>query len=175
MLRLLLLRHAKAAQDSGEGDFARALTPRGRSDAVKMGRVLDTHAYIPNLVLCSSAARTAETFEMLSPELAKPPRVEFLKSFYLASPRKIFDVLRNAPNDANAIMAVGHNPGMEELAERLARKPQTKSETKYRESLREKFPTCALAVLDFDVAEWSKIEPASAALTDFLRPKDLSD
>jgi phosphohistidine phosphatase len=174
MLRLLLLRHAKAVQDSGEGDFARGLTPRGRSDAVKMGRALDTHTYIPDLVLCSSSARTVETLELLAPELAKTPRVEFVKGLYLASPRKIFDLIVGAPQEAKILMAVGHNPGTENLADKLARKPQTKSEAKYHETLREKFPTCALAVLDFDVAEWSAIEPGTGALTDFLRPKDLN-
>src|ERR1700744_1075244 len=144
MLRLLLLRHAKAAQDSGEGDFARALTSRGRSDAVKMGRALDTHAYIPELVLCSPAKRTAETFELLVPELAKPPRVEFLKSFYLASPRKIFDAICDTSQDVKTIMTVGHNPGTEELADRLTRKPQSKAEAARRDALREKFPTCGL-------------------------------
>jgi phosphohistidine phosphatase len=175
MLRLLLLRHAKAAQDSGEGDFARALTSRGRSDAVKMGRALDTHAYIPDLVLCSPAKRTAETLELLIPELAKAPRVEFLKSLYLASPRKIFDAVCDTLPDVKTVMTVGHNPGMEDLADKLARKPQSKAEAAHRETLREKFPTCGLAVLDFDTVAWSKIEPSTGALTDFLRPKEISD
>src|ERR1700743_44373 len=155
MLRLLILRHAKAVQDSGEGDFARALTARGRNDAVQMGRALDTHAYIPELVLCSPAKRTTETLELLVPELAKTPRVEFLKSFYLASPRKIFDAVCDTSQDVKVVMAVGHNPGMEELADRLARKPKSKAEAAHRDTLREKFPTCALAVLDFDSAKWS--------------------
>jgi phosphohistidine phosphatase len=173
MRRLLLLRHAKAEQDSGEGDFARPLTARGRDDAMRMGRALDTHAYIPAFVLCSPAKRTVETFELLAPELAKVPQVEFQKGLYLASARKILDAIHNVALDIQELMIVGHNPGMEELAGRLARKPQGKAEAKYRETMREKFPTCALAVLDFDASAWRDIEPGSAALTDFLRPKDL--
>jgi phosphohistidine phosphatase len=172
MLRLLLLRHAKAEQDSGEGDFARALTARGRDDAMKMGHALDTHAYIPDLVLCSPAKRTVETWELVEPELAKTPRVEFLKSLYLASPRKIFDAI--GVQDAPAVMVVGHNPGLEDLADRLSRKPEAKAEAERRETMRDKFPTCALAVLDFDAAAWSAIGPGTGTLTDFLRPKDIS-
>jgi phosphohistidine phosphatase len=173
MLRLLLLRHAKAAQDSGEGDYARALTSRGRDDAVKMGRVLDTSAYIPDLVLCSSARRTAETFELLAPELARTPRGEFLNGLYLASPKKIFETIRGGAESTKSLMVIGHNPGMEELAARLSRKPQSKVEAERGKVLREKFPTCALAVLDFDCETWSELEPASGALADFLRPRDL--
>lgn len=174
MLRLLLLRHAKAEQDSGEGDFARALTVRGQNDAAKMGHALDTRGYIPDLVLCSSAKRTVQTCELLAPELAKAPRVEFLKSLYLAPPKKIFEVVRAMPESSKSLMVIGHNPGMEDLAGRLCRKPQSKAEAEHGAVLREKFPTCALAVLDFDVAAWRKIEPGSGALADFLRPKDLA-
>ena len=173
MLRLLLLRHAKAEQDSGEGDFARALTARGRDDAVKMGHALDTHAYIPDLVLCSPAKRTVETWELAEAELAKTPRVEFLKSLYLASPRKIFDAI--VAQGVSTLMVVGHNPGMEDIADRLSRKPQSKAEAEHRAAMRDKFPTCALAVLDFDAAAWSAIEPGTGLLSDFLRPRDLSD
>jgi phosphohistidine phosphatase len=175
MLRLLLLRHAKAEQDLGKGDFARPLTPRGHNDAVKMGRALDTHAYIPDLVLCSAAKRTVETWELVAPELVKTPRVTFQKDLYLASPRTILEAICTAPEGHKTIMSVGHNPGMEELAGRMVRKPQSKAETQYREKLREKFPTCALAVLDFDAATWRDIVAGTGALIDFLRPKDLSD
>ena len=173
MLRLLLLRHAKAEQGSGEGDFARALTARGRDDAAKMGHALDTRAYIPDFIMCSSATRTVETLELLAPELAKAPRVAFLKNLYLAPAKRIIEAVRDAPESAKSLMVIGHNPGMEDLAVRLCRKPQSKAEAERSEVLREKFPTCALAVLDFEDGAWSKLEPGTGALADFLRPKDL--
>jgi phosphohistidine phosphatase len=37
----------------------------------------------------------------------------------------------------------------------------------------ERFPTCAVAVLDFQVQNWSSIAPHSGTLVDFIRPKDL--
>ena len=173
MRRLLLLRHAKAVSESGEGDFARALTSRGRSDAALMGRALDTKVYIPKLVLCSSARRTTETFEYLVAELMKKPLVELTKSLYLAPPAQILALLRKTIDEAAAVMMIGHNTGIEELAMRLARKPQSKDEARRFENLRGKYPTCALAVLDFDIESWNKAAPGSAALTDFIRPRDL--
>ena len=41
------------------------------------------------------------------------------------------------------------------------------------EALEEKFPTCALAILDFDVGRWRDITPGAGKLKDFVRPKDL--
>jgi phosphohistidine phosphatase len=174
MLRLLLLRHAKAGQDSGEGDFARPLTARGRCDAARMGNALDANSYIPDLILSSSARRTAQTFELLMPEPAKTPRVEFLKSLYLAPAKKIFEVVRGTPENIKSLMLIGHNPGLEDLTGRLCRRPQSKAEAERCDVLRQKFPTCALAVLDFDIVSWSRLEPGSGMLLDFLRPKDVA-
>ncbi|HEY4124437.1 MAG TPA: histidine phosphatase family protein [Rhizomicrobium sp.] len=174
MRRLLLLRHAKAVQDSGEGDFARALTERGRGDAARMGHALDTRGYVPDFVLCSSAARTTQTWETLSAELAKTPIVEFTKALYLASPKNILAQIHLTPDGVQTLMVLGHNPGIEECALRLARKPVSKAESHKLEDMRGKFPTCALAVLDFEVESWSDAG-SGGILLEFIRPRDLKD
>jgi len=173
MRRLLLLRHAKAVQDSGEGDHARVLTDRGRRDAARIGQAMDIRGYIPDLVVCSNAARTTETWQLLSPELAKAPKVEFTKALYLAAPKNILAQIQISPDDVKTLMLVGHNPGIEECAIRLARKPVSKSESHKLSDMREKFPTCALAVLDFDIESWSDAG-SGGILLEFLRPRDLT-
>jgi phosphohistidine phosphatase len=172
MRRLLLLRHAKAAQDSGEGDHARALTERGRQDAVHMGHAMDTRGYIPNLALCSTSRRTMETWELIGPELAKSPEAEFTRDLYLASPRNILRQIQQTRDGVKSLLLIGHNPGIEDCAARLARKPASKAESHNLETLREKFPTCALAVLDFDVESWSDVT-GEGILLEFIRPRDL--
>jgi phosphohistidine phosphatase len=173
MRRLLLLRHAKAVQDSGEGDHARALTERGRKDAARMGHAMDTRGYIPDLVICSNALRTTETWQLLSPELAKTPMVQLTKALSLATPKNIVAQIQVSPDDVKTLMLVGHNPGIEECAIRLARKPVSKAESHKLAQMREKFPTCALAVLDFDVESWSDTG-SGGVLLEFLKPRDLT-
>jgi phosphohistidine phosphatase len=174
MRRLLLLRHAKAVQDSGEGDHPRALTERGRKDAARMGHALDMRGYIPDLIICSNAQRTIETWQLLSPELAKTPKVEFTKALYLASPKNILAQIQVSPDGVKTLMLIGHNPGIEECAIRLTRKPVSKAESHKLEDMREKFPTCALAVLDFEVESWSDAG-SGGILLEFLRPRDLAN
>ena len=70
-------------------------------------------------------------------------------------------------------MVVGHNPGLEDLATKLAREPVRRKERARRDVLEEKFPTAALAVLDFDIQKWRDIVPGEGKLVDFVRPKDL--
>jgi phosphohistidine phosphatase len=36
-----------------------------------------------------------------------------------------------------------------------------------------KFPTCALAVLDFEIEAWKAVAPGTGDLVDFVRPRDL--
>lgn len=174
MRRLLLLRHAKAVQDNGEGDFARALNERGRKDSALVGRAMDTRGYIPDLVLCSSSRRTTETWELLSSELVRPPKVEFTKELYLASPKNIIATIQNTHDGVKTLMLVGHNPGIEETASRLVRKPASKAEAKKLDDMREKFPTCALAVFDFDVESWNEMT-GGGILLEFIRPRDLKN
>ena len=81
--------------------------------------------------------------------------------------------MRGAPAAVAALMMVGHNPGLEALAALLAREPVRRKERARHEVLEEKFPTCALAVLDFDVGRWRDIVAGTGKLVDFVRPKDL--
>jgi phosphohistidine phosphatase len=168
--RLLLLRHAKASPDGKDSDDrARELTARGRSNAAAMGAFLQRSAYAPELVLCSSARRTVETCGIVAAELDGTARIEFLDQLYLAPAKKIQSIVRNAA--AASVLVIGHNPGIEECAADLARKPANKDEAARLERLKAKYPTCALTVLEFDAARWG--DAAAGALAAFVRPKDL--
>jgi phosphohistidine phosphatase len=175
MKRLLLLRHAKAEQDSGEGDFARALSERGRSDAALIGHYMDTHTYWPDAVLCSMSKRTVETWDLIKRELARAPEPKFLKGLYLAAPKQILNALQGVSEAAALTLMIGHNPGMELTTMRLAREPGSRGQKERHERLAEKFSTCALAVLEFDVNAWRDVASATGILADFVRPRDLRD
>jgi phosphohistidine phosphatase len=169
MRRLLLLRHAKAVRDGGGDDSARALTERGRSNAASMGAFLHRSGERPGLVLCSTAKRTVETWHLVAAELGGAVQAEFLDQLYLAPPKRIQDILRKAAQAS--VLVIGHNPGIEQCAAELARKPASQDEAARLERLKEKFSTCALAVLEFDAARWAAA--GSGALAAFVRPKDL--
>jgi phosphohistidine phosphatase len=170
--RLFLLRHAKAVPaESGIEDFDRTLMLSGMQDAGAMARHLRKSDYAVDLILCSSAARTVQTAELVVLELAC--EIEYRDNLYLAEPAKILASVRAAPAGVAHLMVVGHNPGLEACATQLAREPVRRSERVRHEALEEKFPTCALAILDFDVGRWRDVAQAAGKLVDFVRPKDL--
>ena len=64
---------------------------------------------------------------------------------------------------------VGHNPGFGELAAALAgsgAKPDL-------QRLAAKYPTGAVAVLDFSIDRWAEVEPNSGMLALYLTPAEL--
>lgn len=175
MKRLFLLRHAKSVRDGSQNDRDRPLNARGRADAPRMGGYMQRKRYIPDRVLCSSAQRTAETWTMLASEFSPLPQVKFLDSLYLATAGSIVRTIRQEADDASALLVIGHNPGLEDAARDLAAEPASAQERQFLDTLENKFPTGALAVLRFDVRTWPEISEGSGTLIDFVRPKHLPD
>ena len=174
MKRLLLLRHAKAVPGgAGIEDHERALMPRGREDAERMGRYIAKSGFTPDVILASTSTRTVETVEQASEHFAETARVDYLEALYLAEPEVILSIVRLAPDKLESVMVVGHNPGLEQAAALLAREPVKRKERDRFDELEEKFPTAALAVLEFDVARWRDVAPGQGTLKDFVRPRDL--
>jgi phosphohistidine phosphatase len=172
MKRLFLLRHAKAQPADGSiEDFDRTLMFSGMQDAGAMARYLHRSDYAVDLILCSSAARTVQTAELVLQQLTS--EIEYRDALYLAEAAKIVAAIRGAPTSVSALMVVGHNPGLEATAALLAREPVRRKERARHEALEEKFPTCALAILDFDVGRWRDVVQGAGRLVDFVRPKDI--
>ena len=118
MRQLVLLRHAKAAVDSETGeDFDRPLAARGREDASIVAQALIDAGADPQIVLVSDAKRTRETWALVGPAFPKA-EVRFLKSLYLSSSETVVTEAEKA--GVERVMIVAHNPGLHELASRLA-------------------------------------------------------
>jgi phosphohistidine phosphatase len=171
MKRIYLLRHAKSSwDDPALSDFDRPLNKRGRKAAPRLGKLLKKRGWTPDLVLCSTAARAAETWELAAAELKSEPQVKPLKTLYLATPSQMLRAMQRTPPEAASVMLVGHNPGIENLAAQLAG-PESKKKPLAR--LREKFPTAALAVFDFEAADWASLGQGGCRLVDFVVARDL--
>jgi phosphohistidine phosphatase len=171
MRRLLLFRHAKAERGApGTSDKARELMPGGRDDAAAMGRYIARHRFRPDLALVSPSTRTRETWQAMEPSIGQPAQAEFDERIYAATPQALLEVLKDAPAEAGTLMLVGHNPGLHELAVLL----MATGDVDTRERLREKFPTSALAILDFALDRWSDLHPRSGRLERFVSPKTIS-
>lgn len=171
MLRLMLLRHAKSNWSStGMQDAARPLTDRGAASARLMGAYMARHSLIPDRVLCSPARRTRETWAGISAKWPADTDVVFDERLYAAPPQVVLSIIRAQDNAARTLLVVGHNPGLQEAAELLI----AAGDVDLRERLREKFPTAALAVIDFAVDKWSRIHERSGRLDRYITPRSVA-
>ena len=172
MLTLLLLRHAKAEPGRATlADQDRSLAPRGKMDAPKLGRFIAREKLVPDLVLCSSARRTRETWALVEPEFGAAVEMHFEPGIYEATTARLLAIVRRTPPMVKRLMLIGHNPGLEELTDDLMGVGDANSEASHR--LSEKYPTAGLAVLEFAHDQWARVTPRSSRLVAFTAPKYL--
>jgi phosphohistidine phosphatase len=172
--RLILLRHAKSAWP-GVPDHERPLAPRGRRDAPVAGRWLRDTGYLPDQVVCSTARRARETWELVRDGLGTTPPERYEREVYQASAADLLGLARREPAEVGTLLLVGHNPAMHELALLLAGHgggaPPDGGAGSY-ERLRVKFPTGAIAVL-LTASTWHEFGPGTGVLSAFVTPRDL--
>lgn len=163
---IVLLRHAKADWPQVP-DHERPLADRGRQDAPAAGEWLAEHGINPDLTLCSTATRTRETWKLAVHQLPQRPRTVYEDRLYEAAPGQIIEVINEAPDEARSLLVIGHNPGIQSVADLLA----GTGDEQARERMSRGFPTAALAVLRFS-GPWKSVEAGSAELTEFWAPHE---
>jgi len=167
--QLLLLRHAKSAWPD-VADHERPLAGRGRRDAPAAGRWLRASGHVPDRVICSTARRARETWRLAAAELGASPKVSFDDRVYGAAAADLLDLARETGPKARTLLVVGHDPAMQQLTLMLASAGDDDADGL--ERARFKFPTAAIAVLEFR-GTWPELGPQQARLTSFVVPRDL--
>jgi phosphohistidine phosphatase len=166
MRRLLLLRHAKSDWPDGVDDAMRPLADRGRDDAPEMGRALAKLSLVPDFAMVSAALRTRQTWDLASAQFGRNIPARFEEDLYAASEKTILEFVRTAPAEAETLMVLGHNPGLERLARSFAKSGDTDAIRR----VEKKYPTCGLAVIELPINEWKKAAPPAGRLEAFLTP-----
>ena len=168
MLRLLLLRHAKAGWASGAMDLDRPLSGRGQGAAALMGGYLRDEGLRPDLVLISPARRTQETWDLVRPLLGDA-RTREDERIYEAPVLRLLGVVQEVEPAVRTLLMIGHNPGFEDLAKLLAGEGDQDALLR----LGQKYPTAGLAVIDFPQETWAEVQPGTGRLERFTTPKSL--
>jgi phosphohistidine phosphatase len=147
--RLVVVRHAKATHKEGFADFARPLTGRGRRDARAAGKWLGGRGFVPDLVLCSPARRTEQTWAELAPALTAGREIEvwYEPQLYGATEDLTLDLVGATPADVSTLMVISHNPAAQEVAATLTGQGDLA------------FPTCAIAVIG--LGSWARLVPGA--------------
>ncbi|WP_084650122.1 SixA phosphatase family protein [Stappia stellulata] len=170
MLRLLLLRHAKSDwNDATVLDHDRTLNTRGRNAAPAVGEHMARHGLIPDKVLCSTAQRARETLALVMPHLAGETDIRITRGIYDDSEMDYVDMVRALGGTSRTLMLIGHNPAMRDTALELV----GSGNPSLVEAIEGKYPTAALAVIDFAANRWSEVERETGRIVAYCLPRHL--
>ncbi|MFC4375763.1 SixA phosphatase family protein [Nocardia halotolerans] len=159
---LILMRHGKSAYPDDVDDHERPLAPRGEREAALAGDWLRTTQPPIDAVYCSTAQRTRQT--LAATGITAP--VQYCPEIYGANPHALIELVQLTDDAISTLLVVGHAPGMPWTSWELAANRESDQATE----LSRKFPTSALAVLEFD-RPWAQVEPGVGELTHFHIPR----
>ena len=170
MKTLTLLRHAKSGWDDPVArDFDRPLNGKGKRAAAMVGRHMRSLGLDFDHVVASPAVRVIETLDEIVAGYGRTLEPVWDRRMYLASSASQLDIVHGLPVEAERVLLVGHNPGLEDLVLMLV----PDAVDALRDAVEEKYPTASLAELAFETKDWVDIAAGGARLTRFIRPRDL--
>ena len=162
MKRLLIMRHAKSSwKDTDLTDHERPLKKRGKDDAHRMGKLLKSKKIVPDVILCSTAARARETAELVADSMKFKDKIIYSDALYMAEPSDILAEIASHGKKHKTVMVIGHNPGSEALLQILTGKVES-------------LPTASIAYVTAKIDDWKGVEKSDGLkLKNLWRPKDI--
>ena len=105
MKTLLLMRHAKSSWSDAElQDMERPLNKRGEKDAPRMGKLIRDEKMCPDLILSSTAVRSAKTAQIVAEKCGYGGEIHFMDGLYMAEPPAYIAALKALPEACAAKM-----------------------------------------------------------------------
>ena len=170
MKTLFLLRHASASVEaSGPTDFERPLNPRGRKEALDLGRMMRSRNVVFDAIVASPAHRVVETIAGVAEGSGRRLDVGYQQGVYNASAEALLKIIREAGDMVERLLIVGHNPGLEQLLTTLAGGDSERP----RAGVASGFPTATLAEISFGVDHWRQVGLRNGRIVSFVRPGDV--
>ena len=118
-MRLLLIRHARAAASHHLPDAERPLTDEGRREFAAVARSIVLRGGTPSAIFHSPARRTTETAEILASAAALPAHARGIATWLALGSgcQEVLPRLADLPAEVTAL--VGHEPIMSSLTSLL--------------------------------------------------------
>jgi len=158
---LYLVRHAKSSwKDQSLADRDRPLNKRGERASPDMGQRMAAQGHKPDLIISSPANRAISTARNIARELGiEEFDIITEDDLYFSGAGGMLRVLERLNNRYNKVMMVGHNPTITHVMNILGNTNIWN------------MPTCAIAVIGFDITFWADLNEAEGELLGYDYPK----
>lgn len=134
-----------------------------------MGRWMREQKLQPDLIISSPAERARQTITLVMKtagfnlELYKfKAEVQYDERIYAASDAQLLEVIKEIEPGVNLALIIGHNPGLEDLIERLTGQA-------------ERMPTAALACVNLNADRWDEVGHGKGNVKWLVKPKELAE
>jgi phosphohistidine phosphatase len=159
------MRHARA-EPFASTDHVRALTDRGHADAAAVGTWLAGVGVVPDHAVVSTAERARETWFDVARASGSEADPEFDRGVYQGGVDAVLETLHAAPEDAQTMIFVGHNPTAAYLAHLL---DDGEGDHDAISGMLRGFPPSAVVVFDVEVP-WADLAAEAGRVTRFHVP-----
>ncbi|MCP3666801.1 MAG: histidine phosphatase family protein [Gammaproteobacteria bacterium] len=157
--QLILFRHGKSDWDTQfSADHDRPLAERGIHAARTMGKILNAAQQLPDKAITSSAIRASTTLALAHEAGHWHCPIEITDQLYSTDPESMLELLQKEDDNLKRLLLVGHEPTWSTLISGFT-------------GAGVKFPTAAMARIDFDCAHWHRINWGQGRLNWLLKPK----
>jgi phosphohistidine phosphatase len=114
---IILLRHGESAdKQTGQSDFDRTLTDRGRHAIEELGLFLIRQKIFPDVILSSNAVRTTQTSQVLLESLERPKTpIIYDPVLYYGHDLDYKSSISKVEMKTKVLVVVGHNPTISSL------------------------------------------------------------
>ena len=162
MKSIILFRHGKSDWYSNYSrDLNRPLNERGKKSAKMMGNYLATINEIPEKIICSTSLRTKSTAFLAIKKGNWNSQLELNENIYNSSKAIFFSIIKKQSPTIKKICIVGHEPSLSSFINQTTN------------SRIMKFPTAAMARIDFVSDIWEKINFMNGKLIWLKKPKEI--
>tara|TARA_Y100000590_G_scaffold220753_1_gene249830 strand:- start:1392 stop:1904 length:513 start_codon:yes stop_codon:yes gene_type:complete len=170
MKTIFLLRHAKSSWDNTKlEDFDRPLATRGIKSCKKIGKFFKKKKLVPDIVYCSTAVRAKQTWDLINRIVEKKKNIIYEDQLYMANSSIFMNFVKKTNDNFKTLMIVSHNPGIENFAIELIKN----KESDFYKDINLKYPTGGIAIINFKLKHWSKMNYETGDIYEFIKPREL--
>ncbi|ALO28086.1 MULTISPECIES: SixA phosphatase family protein [Leptospira] len=168
MKQIHLFRHSKSDWETGfKSDHGRVLSKKGKKNAQSLRKYLEKIEFKIDLFLVSNSKRTVDTYKIITKSGALSSETKITEKLYESDSEDILTMIRGLNLKFKDVALLGHNPGIEEIANRLIRGNEDLS---FSESMFFKFPTSGFLSIRIETESWKELGKVPGKIIRFWIP-----
>lgn len=144
-------------------DCDRALSLKGKNQALNIAELIDNFAQKPEAIICSKALRAKETADIISTKINTPITLD--DKIYSGNQQDLEKIITLVNDEIESLLIIGHNPILEEFAALY-------NNSEWESTLQAGIMPASLLEFELDVENWCDFDNTTSKMTNLWKAKD---